>query len=240
MKLFITMLGLISSLAFAETQSSTAASETSAFEVVHAGDQEVITSESLDKEFQQILALSMWQKAQSKLKMTQLKFGQAQRDLTRAKELRKSGTITESKYSSLYFEYRTLEVDVINLPIDVSKYRLTAQYHHLRVLEEGNPGRDHRLAQVKLMLEGTDLELRTLGESLKLAATARELADVFVKSGQRLKSTAALSAAELERREVVLQSTLIHTQELENQVELAKMARAGFERTAARLLKEQK
>ncbi len=228
MKLFFTALCLMPVLAMA-------AEDSASFKIVHAGDQQVVTSESLDKEFQQVLALSQWSKAQSKLKMTQLRFEQAKRDLERSKQLRTSGTITESKFSMIYFEYRTLEVDMINLPIDVSKYKMTAQYHALRVVEEGNPGQDHRLAQAQLMLEGVDLEIQTLTKSLELAGTAKSIAETYVKSGEKLRTREALSDADMERRQTTLQSTMIHAQDLEGQIELAKAAREGFSRTIARL-----
>jgi|GEM_PF-5174964 len=228
MKLILTGLLLISPLASADEDSAL-------FAPALAADQGVVTSESLDKEFQQILALSSWQKAQDKLRVANLKFEQAKRDLARGKELRKSGTITESKFSGLYFDYRVLEVDMINLPIEVIKFRMTAQYHLLRVIEEGNPGVDRRKDQAKLMLEGAELEIKTLTASLELAQTAKQLAEGFVKNGKTLRATNALTASDMEKRELAYQSAVIHIEAIESQLKLARMARESFTRALARL-----
>ncbi len=221
---------LITSSAFsAETK------RTLPIEPVYASDQMTITSPSLQEELEQFRAISQWQLAKTQIDANRLRYDKSTLDLDRAKARLKAGTITEVAFGAVYFEHRVLEGEMIRLPNEMVKAQMAAQFHMLRVLELGNPGVDHRARLAKAIIDGLKLQITTLNSSLEVAKTASNLTQGYWERGKVLLATNAIAAVNLEKRELAAKTALIQIREITNQIELAEMALASFEKSSTRL-----
>lgn len=205
------------------------------FAVAHASEQATVTSRSLQEELDQFRAISQWQTATMQLASTRVKYEESKRDFDRAKALREAGTLTETAFAVVYYNHRVLEADLIRLPNEVIQAKMTAQFHMLRVLEEGNPGVDRRAELAQVMIDGLALEIQSLNKSLELASTAKDLSAAYLKHGQELFQKSALTKADLERREEADQIATLQVDNLNKQIRLAEMARVSFQDSQAKL-----
>lgn len=202
---------------------------------VQASRQQVVNSLSLQSEFDQYRALSQSLEMETRYEVAQRKFTQAKMALERAKKLVKAGIITESKFALVYYEYRQIEADVITLPIEIAKAKLTAEFHQWRVLELGNPGVHHESEMVELMIKGLDSELETLNTSKELAITARNIAETYWQHGQRLSSKKVISSEQQELRETAYHNSNTLLKGIEKQIDLVKIARASLQESRIRV-----
>jgi hypothetical protein len=230
MKLFIALFLAIPNFAF-----SAEPVPTLPIEPVYAADQSIITSLSMQEELNQFRSIGQWQTAVNHLEATQHKYEKAKRDFERAKLLREAGTITEVAFSQVFYEFRVQQGEMIRLPSEVIKNRVTAQFYMLRVLEEGNPGVDHRANLSQTVIDGVEAEIKLLNSAREVAVTANDLAQTSLSQGQILFAKKELSQAELEKRALIAQSASIQMREVTQQINLTKMALLGASKSKSRL-----
>jgi multidrug resistance efflux pump len=200
-----------------------------------AADQAQINSRSILEEIEQFRAIAKWENGRGELKTAKLKYEQAKREFERAKSLRDGGHLAETKFGLMFFEFRKIEDEIIRLPMEIVKAKAAAQFHMLRLLEEGNPGVDHKEEIATLVVDGLKVEIATLKSSLGLAQTAVGLTKPYYEKGVQLVKENALSEEQLERRGLAYRSAENQVEAISKQIKLTEMALASFENAKRRV-----
>jgi hypothetical protein len=204
------------------------------FEPAITSNQSEITPSGIREEVLQFRFIEQWKKANAHYAIVQLNFAQAEREYNRAKELHDKGIITEVKYAAAYLAYRTLQDELIRLPLEIVQTRVEAEFHRLRVIEEGNPQADHRARLLKLVIDGAHARLNAINSSLELAKLSNEFAQKRLEHGRELIVKRGITPQELEQRELAARTAEALVAEIEMQLEIVRMALPGFERSLAR------
>ncbi|NJM09536.1 MAG: hypothetical protein HC883_01150 [Bdellovibrionaceae bacterium] len=227
--LFSVILTLLATVANAESELP--------FTPVNAADQKVITSKSIEEELEQFRYIAEWATAQAVYETNRLKFDQATKELDRAKTLLEAGTITSLKFSGILYQHKLLEGEMIRLSNEILKAKINAEFHRLRVLEEGNPGQDYKAELSQILVDGLLLDISSVTSQLNVARTSNEMASAHFNNGKALAASNRISKAELEQRQLIANTTATQVASLERQLRVIRIALTNFENNVKRAKK---
>jgi hypothetical protein len=205
------------------------------FDPVFAADQKVISTSTMESEIQQFRSISRWNASKARLDTAERKRDQAKVELDRVQKLFDRGQTPESNLNLAKFEYQNSidRVTQMNNLLEHSKY--DAIINRLKILEEGNPGVDHRRKIAEAYWEAAKIELNNLFKSRDNAASSRSYFETRLKNGRILFEKGIISKADLERRELEYQNSTDQLKALEFEISASKDAIKGLEASLLRL-----
>jgi hypothetical protein len=219
-------------------QNSFSAASESPFDPVFAADQKVITTSTMESEMHQFRSISRWKASGARLSTAERKRDQTKVELDRVQALYEKGKASEASLNLAKFEYQNSvdRVTQMNNLLQHSKY--DAIINRLKVLEDGNPGVDHRLEIASASLEATKIDLGNLGKNREAAISSRSYYETRLKNGKILFEKGIISKADYERRELDYQNSVDQVQALDFEILSSKEAIKGLELSLSRLKNE--
>ncbi len=220
------------------TISSISMASEAPFDPVFAADQKVITTSTMESEMHQFRSISKWKASGASLSTAERKRDQAKVELDRVQNLFDKGQATESNLNFAKFEYQNSVDRVTQMSNLLQHSKYDAIINRLKVLEDGNPGVDHRLKIAEASLEATKIELGNLEKNKDAAISSRSYFETRLKNGKILFQKGIISKADLERRELDYQNSVDQVQALDFEILYSKEAIKGLELSYSRLKNE--
>lgn len=181
---------------------------------VYASDQPNLTSKSIEVESEQFRTLGRLRMLNAKLAGATERHIQAQKDLERAKELARGGQISEARLESYKMQALDAEIQLGHLKSEVTKAESEFLTKKFKILEEGNPGQDHRRAMSEARLSSILIEQAHQKEAYEASKSTSAYYKQRMESGKKLLEKNVISQVEYESR--VFQ----HTQALDEQLSI--------------------
>jgi hypothetical protein len=208
------------------------------FDPVFAADQKVITTATMESEMQQFRAISRWKASGARLDTAERKRDQAKIELDRIQGLFEKGQSTEANLNLAKFEYQNSVDRVTQIGNQLQHSKYDAIINRLKVLEDGNPGVDHRFEIAEASLQATKIELGNLEKNRDAATISQSYFETRFKNGKILFQKGVIAKAELERRELDYQNAVNQVQALDFEILSSRAAVKGLELSYSRLKKE--
>ena len=228
MILFTILFSLFTSLAFATDKMDE-------FIPAHAADQIQITTDSMLYEELQFKAIAKWHTSKDQLRTAELKRDQFKREFEIMKKLATGGQASDSQLQNAALNFQNSESNVYRYKGEVQKAKSGAMINKMRLLEKGNPGRDHRKEVVQAIHDSLLIERENMRSALDSALMTLDYHETRVKNGKLLLDRKVISRLEYDRRVLDLESAKDQTQAARNDILGVDAALKGSEESQKKL-----
>ncbi|NCN41138.1 hypothetical protein GW916_07790 [bacterium] len=202
---------------------------------IYASDQPTLTSKSIEMESEQFRALGHLRMFKAKLTGAVERRDQAQKDLQRAEDLAKTGQISPAELESAKMHALDTEVQLGRCKAQVKQSESQFLTKKFKILEEGNPGQDHRKSIAEALLNSILVEQTHQKEAYEASKSTTAYFARRVESGKVLLEKKVISKTAYESR--VSQHSLALEEELSIKEDLESLKNSihGLKKTLERL-----
>lgn len=202
------------------------------FAPANAADQQVITSLSMQFEADQYRAVALSFTLAGKAEVSREQASIVEKRFQRAEKLHESGHITEVDFTLARLNLLAARKDAARLAAESREAQADAEVSRLRLLQEGNPGRNLLSDLVQARIHVGKLRIAGHQEALVFAEEEFHVLQGWLKNGGTLKGRAVISERELEDRALKLIESEVRTKTLKELIRTAQTHLAALEDVA--------